>query len=63
MKCTYCGKETSVLSTIEEPICEDCAKEKMFMLCKESGKYIADCGFVCGYTCSDCDYSKPVGSE
>lgn len=58
MKCTYCGKETEFLTTVDKPICYYCAEKARFSLCTEVGKYIADSNFVCDHICNDCVYSN-----
>ena len=54
MKCIYCGAKTSYLTSLDDPICEQCAEENGFPLCTDMGKYIADDSFECDHICNDC---------
>ena len=57
MKCNFCGMaETSLLTSLDIPICLSCVKDKNFTLCTETGKYIADKNFTCSHICSDCEH-------
>lgn len=57
MKCTYCGKATDYLTTLDKPVCRHCAEEKGLLLCTQQGKYVADSGFSCDHICNDCIYA------
>ena len=54
MKCIYCGKAADCFTSMDNPICSDCAKEKGFQLCTKLGKHIEDKDFYCDNNCNDC---------
>lgn len=63
MNCMDCGAKTDFLTTLDQAICRRCAEKRGFPLCTESGKYIADKDFSCGWVCGDCAYSDGKKEE
>lgn len=61
MNCGRCGGKTVYLTTEDEPICEQCAREHGYSICTELGKYVAVDDFSCDHICMDCINSKGEG--
>lgn len=54
MKCYICGQKTDYLTSDDNYICISCAESKNYILCTDTGRYIADSLFECDHICNDC---------
>lgn len=55
MKCSICDRKTDRLFMDGTSICADCAKDKGYDVCTETGTYI---NFLCSHVCGDCEYKE-----